>query len=427
VPLPFFDALETRNPDSRERDLLAALPAQIAHAKAKAPYYARVLADVNPAAVSSRAALAALPVTRKSDLIDLQKKAPPFGGLAAIPPGAAARVFMSPGPIYEPEGRKADFWRLARALHAAGFRRGDLVHNSFAYHLTPGGAMLESAALALGCSVFPGGVGQTELQLRAMTELSPAAYVGTPSFLKILLDRARETGADISSLKRAVVSGEAFPPPLQQTMRESGIAAYQCYVTADLGLIAYESAAREGLILDEGVIVELLRPGTGDPVAPGEVGEVTVTLLDETYPLLRFATGDLSALLPGQSPCGRTNARIRGWLGRADQTTKVKGLFVHPAQIAEILKRHPPLARGRLIVTNDGTSDALILEAEAPADADAGLARAAEATLAAVTRLKGAVRLVAAGSLPIDGKVIDDRRPPVGKAEDSGEKPGVKT
>src|SRR5208282_577238 len=407
----FCDELEIRNPETRERDLFAALPAQIAHAKANAPYYARTLAVVESRSVKSRSELAKLPVTRKSALIDLQKDDPPLAGLAAAGRGDLARLFMSPGPIYEPEGRRPDFWRLKRALHAAGFRPGQLVHNCFSYHLTPAGAMLESAAFALGCAVVPGGTGQTELQLRAISELKPDGYVGTPSFLKILIEKARETGVDISCLKRALVSGEAFPPGLQKEVAASGIDAYQCYATAELGLIAYESQARAGLILDEQIIVEFLRPGTGDPVTPGEVGEVTVTLFSKEYPLIRFATGDLSAILPGQSPCGRTNQRIKGWLGRADQTAKVKGLFVHPAQIAETVKRHPGLGRARLIIGHDGKNDVMTLEAEVPS-ADPALAALLAESLTAVTKLKGEIRLVPPGSLPNDGKVIEDRRKP---------------
>ncbi len=407
----FYDELEIRDPETRERDLFAALPAQVAHAKSLAPYYARTLAAIEPRSVKSRSALAKLPVTRKSALIELQKNDPPFAGLAAAGKGDLARLFMSPGPIYEPEGRGADFWRLKRALHAAGFRPGQLVHNCFSYHLTPAGAMLESAAHALGCAVVPGGTGQTELQLRAISDLKPDGYVGTPSFLKILIEKARETGADISCLKRALVSGEAFPPGLQKEIAASGIDAYQCYATAELGLIAYESQARQGLILDEQIIVEFLRPGTGDPVTPGEVGEVAVTLFSKEYPLIRFATGDLSAILPGQSPCGRTNQRIKGWLGRADQTAKVKGLFVHPAQIAETVKRHPGLGRARLIISHDGKNDVMTLEAESPG-ADPALAALLAESLTAITKLKGEIRLVPPGSLPNDGKVIEDRRKP---------------
>jgi phenylacetate-CoA ligase len=407
----FYDILETRTPEARERALLEALPRQVAHAKAKTPHYAALFAALDPREVTSRAALARLPVTRKSDLIALQGKTPPFGGLAAIAPGNVARIFMSPGPIYEPEGRARDFWRLARALYAAGLRGGEVLHNSFSYHLTPAGAMLESAAQALGCAVIPGGVGQTELQCRAIADLRPSAYVGTPSFLKILLGKGKELGADLSSLKRALVSGEAFPPPLQQEIAGFGIAAYQCYATADLGLIAYESPAREGLILDESILVELVRPGTGDPVPPGEVGEVVVTVLGPDYPLIRFATGDLSALLAGLSPCGRTNLRIKGWMGRADQTTKVKGLFVHPEQLAELAKRHSQIARYRLVVSDSGGGDVMTLKVEVSAAASPEMAAQIGESLTLLTKLRGTVEFSTAGSLPADGKVIEDARP----------------
>jgi phenylacetate-CoA ligase len=406
-----YDALETRPPEARERALLAALPRQVAHAKARAPYYAATLAAFDPREITSRASLARLPLTRKSDLIALQAKSPPFGGLAAASPGSLSRLFMSPGPIYDPEGRGRDYWRLARALFAAGFRAGDVIHNSFSYHLTPAGAMIEGAAHALGCAVIPGGVGQTELQCRAIADLRPVGYVGTPSFLRILLEKGRELGADLACLKRALVSGEAFPPALQKDIAGHGIAACQCYATADLGLIAYESPAHEGLILDEGIILELVRPGTGDPVPAGEVGEVVVTALSREYPLIRFATGDLSALLAGVSPCGRTNHRIKGWLGRADQTTKVKGLFVHPEQLAEVAKRHPEIARYRLVVEQHEAVDKMTLKLEIIGDA-ATLAPRIGETLSAVTKLRGEIEIVAAGTLARDGKVIEDLRRP---------------
>jgi phenylacetate-CoA ligase len=406
----FYDALETRDPQVRERALLAALPEQIAHAKAQAPALARLLGDADPRAITSRAALAKLPVLRKSELIERQKAEPPFGGLAAVAPGSLARVFMSPGPIYDPEGKQRDYWRLARALFAAGFRAGDLIHNCFAYHLTPAGSMLETAAHALGCAVVPGGTGQTELQLKAIEHLRPQGYVGTPSFLRIILEKGRELGADLGSLKRALVSGEAFPPALQKEIAGYGLDALQCYASADLGLIAYESPAREGLILDEGILVEIVRPGTGDPVSEGEVGEVVVTTLTPDYPLIRFATGDLSAILKGESPCGRTNARIKGWMGRADQTTKVKGMFVHPSQVAETMKRHPEVLRARLVVSHDGQIDVMTLHAEVAGGADEALVLRLAESLQAVTKLKGKVVLQAPGSLANDGKVIEDTR-----------------
>jgi phenylacetate-CoA ligase len=407
---PFYDALEIRDPEARERALLATLPEQIAHAKAHAPALATLLSGVEPRDVTSRAALARLPVLRKSELIERQKAEPPFGGLAAVAPGSLARVFMSPGPIYDPEGKQRDYWRLGRALFAAGFRAGDLIHNCFAYHLTPAGSMLETGAHALGCAVIPGGTGQTELQLKAIEHLKPRGYVGTPSFLRIILEKGRELGADLGSLKRALVSGEAFPPALQKEIAGHDIEALQCYASADLGLIAYESSAREGLILDEGILVEIVRPGTGEPVPEGEVGEVVVTTLTPDYPLVRFATGDLSAMLNGQSSCGRTNARIKGWMGRADQTTKVKGMFVHPSQVAETVKRHREVLRARLVVGQENQTDVMTLHAEVPAGTDPALGVRLAETLQAVTKLKGKVILQAPGSLPNDGQVIEDTR-----------------
>jgi len=406
----FYDTLETRDPEARERELLAALPRQIAHAKAHAPALAALLRDIEPESVRSRADLATLPVLRKSELIERQKRAPPFGGLAAVEPSALARVFMSPGPIYDPEGKARDYWRMARTLFAAGFRAGDLIHNCFAYHLTPAGSMLETGAQALGCAVIPGGTGQTELQLKAIEHLRPQGYVGTPSFLRIILEKGRELGADLSSMKKALVSGEAFPPALQKEIAGHAIDALQCYASADLGLIAYESPAREGMILEESILVEIVRPGTGDPVAEGEVGEVVVTTLTLDYPLIRFATGDLSAILPGPSPCGRTNARIKGWMGRADQTTKVKGMFVHPTQVAEAVRPHRDVLRARLVVTQENQTDVMTLHAEVAADADPALAVRLAESLQAVTKLKGKVALQAPGSLPNDGKVIEDKR-----------------
>ena len=408
-----FDTLETRDPEVRERAQLAALPARIAFAKARTAAYAKLFADVEPASITSRAALAHVPVTRKSELVELQKTSRPFGGFAACRWGEAPHAFASPGPIYEPDGPEPDAWRLARALFAAGFRRGDLVHNAFSYHFTPAGAMLESGAHALGCTVFPAGTGQTEQQVQAMADLAPAGYVGTPSFLRIILEKADELGVKLAQLKRALVSGEAFPAPLREALSARDIAAYQAYASADLGSIAYESEAREGLIVDEGVLLEIVRPGTGDAVAPGEVGEVVVTTLASTsYPLIRFGTGDLSALLPASlrtpSACGRTNARIRGWLGRADQTTKVRGMFVHPSQIAEIVRRHPGIVKARLAVDNPEGVDRMTLHVEGPGGATG--AEAIVATMREVTKLRGEVAFHAAGDLANDGKVIDDLR-----------------
>jgi phenylacetate-CoA ligase len=409
----FYDAGEARDPAVREAALMAALPRLVAAARDKAPAYRERLAGIDAAAVDSRAALARLPLTHKSELIEVQRLHPPFGGFTTIGWGEVGRVFASPGPIYEIEARRPDFFRMARALHAAGFRAGDLVHNSFSYHLTPAGAMLESAAAALGCPVIPAGTGQTEQQLRVIADLRPVAYVGTPSFLKILLDRAAEAESDIRCLKKAMVGAEAFPAVLRREFRDHGISALQCYGTADLGLIAYETMAPDGavcdgMVVDEGVILELVEPGSGTPVAPGEVGEVVVTTLTPEYPLIRFATGDLSALLTEPSPCGRTNQRIRGWLGRADQSAKVRGMFVHPIQVGEIVRRHPAISRARLVIERPESADVmtLLIETAAPAEVEA-----VAATAQSVTKLRAAVSCVEAGSLPNDGKVIDDRRP----------------
>lgn len=404
-----FDALETRAPAARERELMARLPSQVGYARGASAYFGRLLGGVDPAAVGSRAALAKLPVTRKSALMEMQRAAMPFGGLNATPPSGLARIFVSPGPIYDPEGRRPDFWRAARGLWAAGFRPGDVVLNCYSYHLTPAGSMFETGLHRIGCAVIPGGVGQTEMQARVIADLKPVGYVGTPSFLKLILEKCDELGVDSSSIRRACVSGEAFLPPVREFVKSRGIDAYQAYGTADLGVIAYETPAREGLVVDEEVILEIVRPGTGDPVAEGEVGEVVVTPFNEDYPLVRFATGDLSAVLPGASPCGRTNTRIRGWMGRADQTTKARGLFVHPEQVAQVLARHG-LARARLVVGNDGGNDTLVLRVERDGPPDAALVQSIEATLKDVTKLRGDVSFVAAGSLPNDGKVIEDVR-----------------
>ncbi|AYH45578.1 AMP-binding protein [Azoarcus sp. DN11] len=405
----YYDARETRDPAERERELMARLPAHIAHAKANAPAFAGLLEGVDPATITSREALARLPVTRKSELVERQKASRPFGGFAATKWGPGCRrVFASPGPLYEPESARPDYYRIARAFHAAGFRAGDLVHNTFSYHFTPAGSMMETAAHALGCTVFPAGVGQTEQQLAAIADLRPSAYVGTPSFLRILLDKAREQGV-ASSFTKAFVSGEAFPPALQEAFAACGITAYQAYATADIGLIAYETSARQGMVLDEDVILEIVRPGTGDPVAPGEVGEVVVTTFNPDYPLIRFGTGDLSAVLPGASPCGRTNVRIKGWMGRADQTTKVKGMFVHPGQIAAVAKRHPEILRARLVVDNPDLNDRMTLHCET-AQPGEPLADAIAANIRELTKLRGEVSFCAPGSLVNDGKVIDDVR-----------------
>ncbi|MES2167085.1 MAG: AMP-binding protein [Pseudomonadota bacterium] len=403
-----YDALETRSPSEREADLFKRLP-DVLRAAAKAPAYAERLKGIDPATITSRAALASLPVLRKSELPALHKAAPPFGGFVPSPTGSFARLFTSPGPIFEPESATTDPWRGARAVFAAGFRPGDIILNTFSYHLTPGGFIFDSSARALGCAVIPGGPGNTEQQFELIETYRPAGYSGTPDFLKILLDAADKTGRDASSIKRALVSGAAFPKSLQDEMKARGVDAYQNFGTADLGIIAYETAAREGLVVNENIIVEIVKPGTGEPVADGDVGEIVVTTLDPHHPWVRLALGDLSAVLAGRSPCGRTNMRIKGWMGRADQTTKVKGMFVRPEQIAEIGKRHPELGRVRLVVTRDRETDAMTLSAETATPADA-LRDAVASTLRAVTKLQGNVTLVAPGSLPNDGKVISDER-----------------
>ena len=405
-----FDELETRDPAVREAALMAALPGQIAHAQATAPAFAEILAGVDPQAVTDRAALADLPVTAKADLMARQAAAAPFGGLAAVGMGDFQRLFASPGPIYEFETARADYWRGARSLYAAGFRAGDVVHNCFSYHLTPGGWILDSALRALGCVVVPAGVGNTEAQVQAIAQFRPAGYTGTPDFLKVLLDAGAEHGIDCACITKALVSGGALFPSLREEYRGRGVAVLQSYATADLGVIAYESGADQGMILDEHLIVEIVRPGTGDPLPEGEVGEVVVTTLNPDYPLIRFATGDLSATLPGQSPCGRTNGRLKGWLGRADQTTKIKGLFVHPGQVAQVVKRHPEIVKARLVVARDGEADTMTLRCEVAEGTDETLAGAIAGTLQAICKLKGEVALEAPGTLPNDGKVIDDTR-----------------
>ncbi|OYT92544.1 MAG: AMP-dependent synthetase [Burkholderiales bacterium PBB3] len=413
----FYDDLESRSPELREAAQLAALPAQVAHAQTRSAAFADIMRGVDAASVTSRAALARLPVIRKHELLERQLAARQaggaanvFGGFSAVGFGAGMpRVFASPGPIYEPEGTARDYWRMARAIFAAGFRPGELIHNSFSYHFVPAGSMMETGAHAMGCTVFPGGTGQTEQQVQAMRDLQPAGYIGTPSFLKIILEKAFEMGVALPSVQKAMFGGEAFPPSLRDWFIAHGIDGYQCYATADLGLIAYETPAREGLVLDEGVIVEIVRPGTGDPVAEGEVGEVVVTTLNATYPLVRFGTGDLSAVLPGHCPTGRTNTRIKGWMGRADQTTKVRGMFVHPKQVDDIVKRFPELGRARLVVSGEMANDQMVLRAETTSSNTGLLERVGEA-IRDVTKLRGQVELLPPGSLPNDGKVIEDAR-----------------
>ncbi|WP_088345754.1 MULTISPECIES: AMP-binding protein [Rhodomicrobium] len=404
---PFFDTEETRLPEAREEELLRRLPSFIETALQEAPGWARHLASIGDARIATRADLARLPLLRKSDLPALQAADPPFGGLVADRP--IARIMVSPGPVLEPQRSGDDPWRMARALFAAGFRPGEIIHNAFAYHLTPAGFMLDEPARALGCTVIPAGVGNTEQQAETIIRTKPAGYVGTPDYLKALLDRVGEMQGAPCSITKALVSGGALLPSMRADYAARGVAVLQCYATAELGLIAYETGTDGGMIVNEGIILEIVRPGTGEPVPDGEIGEVVVTNFDETYPLIRFATGDLSAILPGRSPCGRTGTRIKGWMGRADQSTKVKGLFVHPLHVTEIGKRHPELGRLRLVVRRAGDQDEMLLQAESHANDEPLRGRLAE-TLNAVTRLKGTVELVAPGSLPDDGKLIADER-----------------
>ena len=409
----YFDALETRGPAEREAQLMAQLPGHVAHAQKQSTAFRRILEGVDAASVTSRSALAKLPVTRKHELFEQQRASRAtdvFGGFSTLVRGPKMpHVFASPGPIYEPDGATRDYWRAGRAMFAAGFRAGDLAHNAFSYHMTPGAFIMESGLHAVGCSVFPAGVGQTEQQLQAIAELRPDGYTGTPSFLRILVEKAAETGSDISSLKKGLVGGEAFPPSLRDWFGERGIDVYQSYATADLGLISYETKSREGMVVDEGVIVEIVRPGTGDPVAEGEVGEVVVTVLNPVYPLVRFGTGDLSAVLAGPCPTGRTNMRIKGWLGRADQTTKIRGMFVHPSQVADIARRFPEVVKARLVVSGEMANDVMTLKVET-SSAPEGLDARIEDAIRDVTKLRGDVQLVQPGSLPNDGKVIEDAR-----------------
>jgi phenylacetate-CoA ligase len=414
VALKYYDKLETRSPKARERGLMTALPRLVAHAYKNAPGFARILKGVRASQIKSRDALASLPVTRKSDLGALQKAMPPLGGLNATPVEKLAKLFISPGPIYDPEGRGVDWWRSARGLFAGGFRAGDRVLNSFAYHFTPAASLLESGALALGCTIVPAGTGQTEMQVSAITGLQLSGYVGTPSFLKLIVEKADELKAGMSCLKRAQVGAEYLPPALRAAMAERGITVTQMYGSADLGLIAYESLGRdgrhtEGMILEEALILEIVRPGTGEPVPAGEVGEVVITTFNRDYPLIRFGTGDLSAVLPGTSACGRTNVRIKGWMGRADQSTKVRAMFVTPKQVSQIAVRHPEIVRARLVVAGEPGADQMTLKCEVR-ERPAGLTEAIVTSIRDVTKLRGEVELVDPGTLPNDGKVIDDQR-----------------
>lgn len=411
-----LDSLETRDPAERERDLMARLPQLVARAQ-QAPGWAQILDGVDAAGIDSRQALATLPVTRKSQLRALQRGALPFAGLATVAPRAMRHIYVSPGPIYDPEGHGADWWRFARPMYAVGVRAGGLLQNCFSYHFTPAAFMIEGGAARIGCTVIPAGTGQTEMQVQAMADLRPDTYIGTPSFLRIIIEKAREMNADISSVRHALMGAEALPESLRGWFREHGVPhVLQTYASADMGSVAYETASDgvvdAGMVLDEDVIVEIVRPGTGEPVAPGDVGEVLVTLLNPDYPLIRFATGDLSALLLGAppSPCGRSNARIRGWLGRADQTTKVRAMFVHPSQVADVMRRHPAIIRARLVVTGQMANDVMTFHCEAAQPFAPAQAAAIVDSIREVTKLRGEVRHAAPGSLPDDGKLIEDRR-----------------
>lgn len=404
-----FDELETRDPEQRETELMAALPGQVALAKTNSSFFGKLYADIDPMAINTREALRQLPVIRKPDVQEAQNAEPPFGGLNAVPVGEMAHVYMSPGPIFEPDGAQRDHWRYARALYAAGFRRGDIVHNTLSYHLTPAGMLVETGCRAIGCAVFPGGVGNTEMQVDAIERLKPTAYAGTPSFLRILLEKADEMGRDSSSYRKASVGAEPLPPSLRQWFEDRGIQTTQGYGTADVGLIAYESLPVEGMLLDEGLILEICRPGTGEPVEEGEVGEIVVTTFNPIYPLIRYGTGDMTAILPGTSPCGRTATRIKGWMGRADQSCKVRGMFVHAKLVGEIVARHPEVAKARFVITNPDNRDQMTLKVEA-GKGDAALLDAVKQSVTTVTKLRGEVEIVAPGSLPNDGIVVEDAR-----------------
>jgi len=410
-----LDSLEQRDPQQREAALMSALPGLVARAQ-DAEGWSRILKGVSAGDIGTRAALAQLPVTRKSDLKDLQAATPPFGGLNTTPHRQLRRLFVSPGPIFDPEGHSQDWWRFERPMRALGLRAGHIIQNCFSYHFTPAAFMAEGAAAKLGCAVIPSGIGQTELQVQTMASLRPDAYVGTPSFLKIIIEKAQEMGVALDSLQRALVSAEALPPSLRSWFHDNGVPnVLQLYASADIGNIAYESISEgkvnPGMVLDEDLILEIVRPGTGDPVKPGEVGEVVVTSFNPDYPLIRFGTGDLTAALDGISPCGRTNTRIKGWMGRADQTTKVRGMFVHPSQVAEITRRHGLILKARLVVSGEMANDSMTLHCETM-DMESAAAQAAAIadSVRDITKLRGEVLFAAPGSLPNDGKVIEDAR-----------------
>lgn len=406
---PFYDSLETRDPSQRQAEQIKAVASQVAHAQATCPAWKDILQDVDASNITSVEAIAALPVTRKSSLIELQKNNMPFGGLVSSDAAPLSYVFTSPGPINEPGFDVPDLWHFARALYAAGLRKGDLVHNSFSYHFTPAGAMFDNAAKALGCTVIAAGVGNSEMQAQSMATLKPTAYVGTPSFLKIVMEKADQLGLDVSSVTTGVVGGEPFFPAQQAFFKARGLQVLQGYATADLGNIAYETPAQEGMVIDEDVYVEIVRPGTGDLVADGEVGEVLVTNFNRHYPLIRFATGDMSAILAGQSPCGRTNRRIKGWMGRADQATKVRGMFVRPEQVAELVAKHDVVTKIRLEISQINGQDSMQVLCETAAPNNT-LSEEIASSVRSILHVRGEVSLQSMGSLPNDGKVIDDQR-----------------
>lgn len=401
---PYFDELETRSSADRAAALAEALPAQITRAQ-KLPGYAQTLGAVDASRIRSVADLAQLPVLRKSELGKAQATSAPFGGFTTRPASGFSHVFQSPGPIYEPSSTAPDWWRMGRFLHACGISKGDIVQNCFGYHLTPAGMIFESGARAVEATVLPAGTGQTELQVIAARDVGTTAYAGTPDYLKVILEKADEMGIELK-LTKAAVGGGALFPSLRQYYADRGITCLQSYATADLGNIAYESAAMEGMIVDEHIIVEIVTPGTGDPVAAGEVGEVIVTTLNPDYPLIRFATGDLSAIMEGTSPCGRTNMRIRGWMGRADQTTKIKGMFVRPEQVAALVARHAEISKARVIASRAGEQDVMTVQIESTGSD----AEAYGTSIAELLKLKGKVEIVTPGSLPKDGLVIEDQR-----------------
>lgn len=418
----YFEGREAASSTDREHLLMQRLPVALKRACERAPAIGQQLKGIDLDSIKQRADLAQIPVIRKSELLEAQLSARQsrtdasvsdperiFGGFSAIGWGEVIRVFASPGPMYEPESKRPDYWGFGRALHAAGFRPGQLIHNCFSYHFTPAGSMMETAGHALGCAVFPGGVGQTEMQVQTIADLAPEGYTGTPSFLKIILEKADELGIKLPSLKRALFSGEAFPPSLHDWFLQRGIDGYQAYGSADLGMMAYETAGREGLVVNEDIILEIVRPGTNQPLADGEVGEIVVTTLNPDYPLVRFGTGDLSAIMAGASPCGRSNVRIKGWMGRADQTTKVRGMFVHPGQIAQVIKRHPEIKKARLVVSGQVGNDMMVLQIEL-ADATDSQLQSYAASVRELTKLRADIQRVEPGSLPNDGKVIDDIR-----------------